>query len=163
MTTKVKVIGAITVIVLSFATGRYTVPLSTKIDEKKTEVSKTKETEKTNTHAEDHKKTTITEHTNKDGTKDKVTVITDDKGKDTKSVDNKTSSDQKSEELVKETVRAGNKVTISALAGTKFSFSGSLPSPEYGAMISRDILGPINLGVFGFSSGFGGIALGVSF
>jgi hypothetical protein len=39
----------------------------------------------------------------------------------------------------------------------------SLGTPIYGGMLSKQLLGPISIGVWGLSNATGGFALGISF
>lgn len=162
MQTKTKIIISVVAIAVSFATGRYTVPLSTK-SETKTSDTKVVDTNKVvNTDSSDHKKTVTQEVDKPDGTRTVTTVVTDDRSKDTKIDDKSTSVDTKLSDTTKEVTRSGSRINISALAGSKITFS-SIPKPDYGAMVSKDVIGPINVGIFGFSSGFCGLSVGLSF
>lgn len=162
MTNKQKIIGAVCVLALTFAMGRYSVPTSVKEETKTAETDKKSENKNTDTDKDEHTKTIIVESVKPDGTKEKTTTITDDKVQDTKVSDITVADAIKTNDQVKEVTRGNSRLTISALAGAKVSFSDPIV-PAYGAMISKDLIGPINVGVFGFSNGFGGVSLGLTF
>lgn len=146
METKTKVIIAIVALSAAFATGRFLTPVKTVINtvevEKKTEDS----------HKEKHKKTVIIERP--DGSKE--TTITDDVESDKKSTDDKKSSSDT------EITKTSSRLNISALAGGQISFSQPMPI-ALGASVTKDILGPISLGVWGLSNGVGGVSIGLTF
>jgi hypothetical protein len=50
-----------------------------------------------------------------------------------------------------------SKLSLSALAGT------DLRSPVYGAHVSKEILGPVSVGIFGLTNGTFGASIGLNF
>lgn len=137
MTTLQKIILSCIIAIALFATGRYTAPV--KVETKVVE---------TNTAKDDHKVIVITKRP--DGTK--VTTITD----DTKVV----STVQQSATVTStpQTPRgSASPINISLLAGTK-----DLTSLFYGISISKPLLGPFTIGVWGLSNLSGGVSLGVN-
>ena len=71
-----------------------------------------------------------------------------------------TDSIQVTQDKTKEVTRGGSPVTILALAGVSVH---NLSSPIYGVSVSRSLIGPISVGVFGLSSGVAGVGVGLSF
>jgi len=153
MNNKTKVIIAVSAILVSFASGRFLTP--TKV----VTVVKTVEVEK-KTSASDkktHKETTIVESTKPDGTKETTTKIVE--VDDTKK--HSTDDITKQSESTSTVTKGGSRLSVSALAGVSLSnFSGG---PIYGASVSRELLGPISLGVWGLNNSTAGISLGLSF
>lgn len=84
-----------------------------------------------------------------DGTETTETTVTDEV-KDVTSV----------KERVLESKASSSQIHIQALAGidTTDNFT-----PVYGAAISKDLIGPVSVGVFGLTNGVYGVTLGVSF
>lgn len=162
MPVKYKIIIALVTVLTAFAFGRYSAPEKVKIETKTVEVEKktTDQTKKVDRNK--HLKTVTTTEERPDGTK--VTTTTTTVDTDTKSNTDTAINDDKTKntETTKEVTRGGNKVTISALAGAKVSFSEPL-TPIYGGMVNKELLGPITIGAFGLSDGVGGIALGLTF
>lgn len=144
MTKKTKYIILALTLLLSFALGRYSVPIST-----------VKETTKTdNTKIDDssdiHKVITIIEKPNGE----KVTTITEDKK-------TKTITDSSKIDTTKEIIVNTKQLTVvSALIGTQIR---ELDKPIYGLHVSRQFAGPINVGVYGLTNGIVGVSLGLSF
>lgn len=146
METKTKFIIVVVALAVSFASGRFLTPVKTVI--KTVEVEKKTE----DTHKEKHKKTTIIEHP--DGSKE--TIITDDVESDKKTKDEtKNTSDT-------EITRSSSRLNISALAGGQISFSQPMPL-ALGASVTKDILGPVSVGLWGLNNGMGGVSIGLSF
>lgn len=161
MTIKTKIIIAVAYSVGLVALGAYLVPTKvvTKVQtvevEKKTSKDDTKITQKK------HRTATIITVKKPDGESTTTTTITDDTGidKDTKSIDTVVDNkDTKSEKTVEKT---GGNVTISALAGVNPFNPGN--GIAYGGLIQRDLIGPINFGLFGMSNGMFGLSLGLKF
>lgn len=155
-TTK-KVIGLAVLFAVGVAVGRYTLPA--KVVTKEIVKVEIREVEKKVTNKHTDKVVVIVETKKPDGTvvtekrivdKSVIDTVTD-KTKDTKSESNK--------ETTKE--YAKNAYSIRALVGKDFS---SAASPlVYGAAFDRKFLGPITVGVFGFTSGLGGVSVGLNF
>lgn len=151
MTTKQIIIAFVVVTLGAYAFGRWSAP--EKVITKTVEVEKKTDDKKVDT--QDHKITTITETDKPDGTKVKTTIIAD--AKTTQSDDKKTDDTTKTES--KEIDRATAKVTLSLLAGVDFN---NPTKPQYGISISKPILGPITVGVFGFQTGLVGASVGLT-
>lgn len=152
MTTKQILIVCALALVTAFAVGRWSAPEKVKIQT----VTVEKKTEDKQVAIDDHKLTTITETDKPDGTKVKTTVISD--NKDTKVDDKKT--DDLSQTTTKETEKSSSKVTISLLGAVDLS---DPTSPTYGLSITRPILGPITLGIFGLQDKVVGMSIGLTF
>ena len=143
MSTRNKLILGGAVILVSFAFGRFSAP--TKVV---TQI-KTVEVEKKVSDTEDHKKVVIVQQP--DGTK--TTTVTDDKSTKQKE------DTQVAQESTKTVTRDSGRTSISALAGLQIT--GGVP--VYGASLTRNVLGPITLGGFGFTNGLVGVSIGLSF
>lgn len=142
METRTKIIIASLALLTVFAIGRFSSP--TKI---KTEI-KTVEVEKIVTVVE-HKTITIREKP--DGTKE--TVIVSDTNTDSK-------SNSKGTDTTKEVTGSKDKLTISGLIGMNYTAIGA---PIYGLSVSKNLLGPIRVGLFGMTDKVAGISLGLDF
>lgn len=141
-----------------FAAGRYSAPEKVKI---KTEIVEVHDkTTNTDTDRDKHRETTVTETTKPDGTKTTVTTTTEDTKTDRKTTSAET--DRKTTETVKEVTKSGRHLTFDVLAGLNITDLKFAP-PVIGAHIGVNLLGPIRLGVFGLSSGVGGVSLGLAF
>ena len=151
MDTKWLVIGVV-VLLGAFAAGRWSAPEKVKIQT----VTVEKKTDDKKSDTEDHKKITVTETTKPDGTKTKTTVITDDRN--TKTEDK--STDDTTKTMTKEVDKSTSKVTISMLAAENLS---SPSIPIYGVAITKPILGPLTVGIFGFQNSMAGVSVGLTF
>lgn len=107
-----------------------------------------------------HKKTTIVETTDSDGKKTKTTVVTEDTSENTKTNQQQTESSQKSEVDTKEVTSRTQKVTVAAMVGSNIGFP---LVPIYGGSVSKSLLGPIQIGVWGLTNATFGASLGIQF
>lgn len=149
MTTKTKLLIGTIVLLTTFAAGRFSAPLSVKT------VEVDKKQVVTDTDRDKHKETKVIETVKPDGTKTTLTTTTED-----------TSTNRKTkimEENVKskEILKPGVILTLDAMAG--LDATDLKHPPVFGAHIGVNILGPIRLGIFGFSSGYGGVSVGLQF
>jgi hypothetical protein len=163
MTTKNWIITVVIVGATGVAIGRYTVPKKVTIQ------TQTVATDKVNTKTDDktnvkkHKDEVIVTVKKPDGTVETTTKISEDTntGKDiaaTTSVDTTDKSDTK-----KETISQSGHLNLSFMVGANpFNFTGS-PGVIYGGHVTRDILGPINIGIWGLSNGSCGASVGLTF
>lgn len=152
-----KSVGLLVVFLVGLAVGRFTLPSKVVVKEVvKTEI---KEVEKKVTTTNTNKVILITTTKKPDGTVivtqqivDKSSIITkDNTSTDTKSVSNK--------ETTKE--YAKNQYSLRVMAGKDLTnFSSPL---VYGAAFDRQFLGPITIGVFGFTNRVAGVSLGLNF
>ncbi len=128
LTLKYKIGGAVAILLVTFALGRYSVNVVTK------------------THEVETKKPDGTVQTTIDTTIQAVT----------KNDDKETQTDK-----VDQTVTAAktSTVNISLLAGYHYGDT----SPLYGASVSKELLGPITIGLFGLTNGTVGASVGVNF
>ncbi len=160
---KVKVFIAVVSIGVAFAFGRYTTPERIKIEKVIVEVEK--KTKDSNTDAERNKRreTTTREVTHPDGTKEVITTVVETTETSKKSNTHETDKISKKEKDSKEIVKNSNTFNLSLLTGAKLPSGGSLSPLIYGGHITKQILGPINVGVWGLSDSTGGVSLGLSF
>lgn len=163
MTTKQKwILGLVSVsCLISFALGRFTVPEKIKTVTVTQTVEKKTDDVKTATDLDKHKQTVQVEVKKPDGT---VTVTTttveDDQAKrtsDNKSTDNTAQTITATKEITK----SSSPVTISALVGAHLTFD-SQPL-IFGACVTKPMLGPITVGLWGLSNLTGGLSVGVTF
>lgn len=159
MTRRTKIIIVLIGLGTAFAVGRYTVPEKVRIETKVVEVEKKSSVADIDLKRDKKKNTTITETKKPDGTITTVTTVTEDTKTDKQ--DKTTTNDNitTNSDSVNSVVRGGSKVTISALGGLDFS-SGK---PVFGACLSKPVLGPITIGVWGLSNASGGASVGLTF
>lgn len=137
-------------VVVSFAFGRYFAP------EKVKEVTKTVTIEKEveRKRQDTNKKTVIVTRPNGESRTEIVEVTHSDITKEGTKLSENEHSQEKS--------RSSDKVTILALGGVNV-LSIDRNQVQYGLSVSRPILGPITVGLWGLSSGVGGLGVGVTF
>lgn len=155
MTTKVKITIFIVSLLVSFAGGRWLAPIKIKTEIKTIEVEK--KTSDLNQDKDKHLKTTVTEITKSDGTKIKTSVTTDDTSTHTDII--KTDDSERFTDKTKEVTRSSSRTNLYLFGGYDFTPK----SPVYGGMVSRDVLGPISIGVWGLSDLTFGASVGISF
>lgn len=156
MENKTKIIIAVCALATAFAIGRYTVPEKVRIETKIVEIEK-KVTDQDKDKNE-HKKTIIVVVTKPDGTKQSTTTISDDT--DTKTDTHQTDDISKTTDITKEITAGTQKTTVLGLVGMDLTKAGL---PDYGISVSKSVLGPVSVGVFGFKSGMVGAGVGLSF
>lgn len=144
MTIKNKIILSIIALVSAFAAGRYTATVGTSV-QTKTVAQETKDT----TKSVDVKTVTVTTQ-KPDG---EVTWVTT-KVKDV---------DQTTKDTIKtETVTAVKKETLNVSVLAAVQPNHNL-SPIYGLSVSKELLGPVTLGIFGLTTGVVGASIGLNF
>lgn len=156
MQTKTKVIIIVVALAASFIAGRYSRPAKIVTEVKTVEVEK--KTSNTDQTVDKHKDTTVTKTVNKDGTVTEVEHTVEDTGSHTKS--NQTDNISESTDNIKTVVNNDKTVHLAVLAGANFS---NLSVITYGGYASKDILGPVSVGIWGLSLGAGGVSVGFSF
>lgn len=149
-------------LVTSFAIGRWSAPERVKIETHTVEVEKKTDSSQSASDRDRKRETTKTEVTRPDGTVEKTekTVETTETHKETDRRD--TSESARSNETSKEVTHASAKVTIAALAGVRLSSLTTASPVLYGAQVYRPVLGPIGIGVWGFTDLSFGVSLGIS-
>lgn len=160
MSSKTKVILTIVAISLTFALGRFTSPTKVKVETKIVEVEKTTKDTNSDTAKNKHKTTTVTEVVHPDGTKETKTTTTEDSNANNKTTIVETSDKASTTDKTKEIVKSSGKLTIAAMGGATLDKAFD---PIYGGQISKDLLGPISLGVWGLSNRTAGLSIGLSF
>jgi hypothetical protein len=160
MSTKLKVALAIMSLVGAFASGRWLAPTKVVTEVKTVEVEKKRDQKQIAKKLNKHKETKTTTVTNAKGESTTTTTVIEDVGTVSNSNETKTSDNSITTNHKEETTRDASKVTISALAGINPLSPGA---PVYGAAVSKPILGPVAAGVWGLSSGVGGVSVGISF
>lgn len=161
METKTKVFLVSIALLASFAAGRFLAPTKVVTETKIVEVEKKTENSNTTVDKNRRKRTEIHEITHPDGRKEVITIITDET--DTKKNTDSSSSSEtsKNEETRKEVVRSDSKVSLSALGGIKLNNPSE--GVVYGASVSKPVIGPISIGVWGLSNSTAGASVGLSF
>ena len=150
-----KYLAAFLLLLTAYGFGRWSAPEKVKIQEKLVYVEK--KTENTQTDRDKHKKQVTTIVTHKDGTTTTTTTTVEDTKTDRKTAETDTINVDKSKTTE---ITRGAKTTVSLLAGTNISSPLGI---DYGIAVSKPILGPITIGVFGFRSGLFGASAGLTF
>lgn len=170
MTTKTKVILAIVAVnalATAFAFGRYTAPekIVKEVETKVVEVIKEVKVEsgKTDTSRNKRVEKVVTETVYPDGrkvTETRTIETTETERKTEKEVTEGKETERETESKSTETIKyARNAWTLSVLGGVDRNQVGLI----YGAHAQKEILGPINGGLWGLSSGVFGVSLGLQF
>ncbi len=136
-------------------------PEKVKIEEKVVYQEKTDKTKETDTEKKKQVVTVKTEETKPDGTKTIVTRTEENTDIARTTLSKEQIDKTLTEERSKLVEMGRNRVTISALGG--LDLTDLKKSPTYGGHISKPLLGPIAMGVWGLSSGTGGVSLGLQF
>ena len=160
MNVKTKVIVSAVVLAAVFAAGRVSAPEKVRVETQIVEVEKKKTDTKTATDRERHRKTTTVTEKLPDGTKRTTTTTTDDTQTDRKTDSSTSDVIAKKEDTSKEIVRGDSKVSLSFLAGLKVT---DPKTPVYGACISKPILGPVTVGLWGLDDKTVGASIGLQF
>jgi hypothetical protein len=159
MSTKTKIVIVVVMVVTAYAFGRWSAPVKVVTEIKTVEVEKkTKDTKETE---DQHKRTetTITVDHKPDGETHSVTTIvqTDDKqsGTESKSTDDKSkTTDDKKEET-----KSSSRLNLSLLGGIDLNTSKNI----IGGSISRDLIGPVSVGIWGMNNQTCGFSIGLTF
>ena len=161
MTTKSKIIGVVVYTLVCVAGGYYLAPVKVKTEVKTVEVEKKDTNTVQNEKKDSHKTYTKVVIVKPDGTKQTTTTVTDDKIATQKTDTTQTIDIAKSSDQTKEVTKSSSRLNLSALAGVNVSnpANGLL----YGVHVSKDILGPISIGLFGLSNGNMGCSVGITF
>lgn len=142
---------AISVLALTFAFGRYSVKQVASKDVLKNTIM-----DSTIEKAKDvHTVTTVTTTVNPKTHAQVTTTVTDTEADTHTDIQTNTKTDIKTD--IKYTSQP--RTNISGLVGIDFRTS----KPVYGGSATRQILGPISVGVWGLSNASGGVSIGVSF
>ena len=135
--TRVKFILSATLLVIAFGAGRHSATDPT------TKEEETKVTEKDKSHT----KTVTTTTKEKDGSVQVVTIVD-------------TTASKKVDEIKEVKTSDKPRINIALLSGYNVLHPVGV---EYGLSVSKQLLGPINVGVFGLTGGTIGVSLGMSF
>lgn len=145
----------------SFAAGRYTLPAKVITTTQTVAVDNKTSAEQDDVNQSKHVVTKTKTTEKPDGSKVTTTVTTSDtntdKDKKVASTDDSTITKATTKEVVNNT----STVNLSLMTGTKFSF-GANPL-VYGGSVTKQVLGPVTIGVWGLSSGEGGASVGLTF
>lgn len=153
MSTKTKVIIAAVALLVAFASGRWLAPTKVVTEIKTVEV----ERKETDEEKKKHQTIIITETKNPDGTVTKITKIVN----NTKETKHETDDSRKETDDTKTVERSQSRLHLSALSGVQLN--SGVPTVVYGGHVSKEILGPISIGVFGFTNSTFGASIGLSF
>lgn len=160
MSTKVQVVSVLVAFIVGVAVGRGAVPVKVTDTEKRVVDTAKTEVVKSDLNRDKHRETTVTETVAPDGVKTTVTKTVEDTKTDKDVVKGSTEATRAVEEKSHVAVAAGAKVTVSFLAGVPVT---GPYSPVYGLSITKPVLGPITLGLWGFTSQVAGFSLGLTF
>lgn len=164
MSTKLKVTLSVLALVTSYAFGYYEAPTKVKEVVHTVEVEKKVDDTKTDAAKDTHKSTTVTVVQTPDGTKTTTTKVDEDTKSDTKTDDKSQVSDTKTVDETKEVTKSGASTYISVLSRVDVLSSQVSGSPVvFGASVSKDILGPVQIGVFGYTDRTFGASVGLRF
>lgn len=151
MNLKTKVGIGVGVVVAAFAAGRYTAPAP---EVKIVDQIKVNDTEVKNTKIKEHKVTVIEQ------TPTGAVTSTTTQDTDTEIVDNKQSTATESIAQVSKPSPPSS-VNVAALVG--YNFRSPTLTPPLGVSVSKRVIGPVTLGVFGYDTGLIGISIGLDF
>lgn len=161
--------GAVALLVIAFAFGRYSAPAKVKIETvtKTVEVEKKTHDETTRVDQDRSKRTEreTVELVRPDGSKETRTKVVEtsetSRDRTTTVSDREKTTKTRDEETRKEVSKTTGTLNLSLLGGAKIGEWDV--GPKYGAQISRNILGPITMGVWGFNDKTCGLSLGLNF
>lgn len=136
-------IGLLVLLLAAFAFGRYTTPAKVETKTVTIEIEKVKQ--------DTHTDTKIVEVKKPDGTITKTT--------ETKTDIVRTESKNEKTENTNQTIYNKQSVTVSVLAG--YNYSGN--ELVYGASVSKPIIGPITIGLWGLTNRTFGASIGLQF
>lgn len=159
MSTQNKIYIFIGYTLLVFASGRYTIPEKVVTKTVTVEVEKKSDDMDVDTKNDTHNQVTTITDVKPDGEKITTTTTTHDISSDVNKDDKKITDNNKSDENMKETTHASDKITLSAIGGLDLRTF----QPIYGASLTKPVLGPLTLGLFGLSNGSCGLSVGVTF
>jgi hypothetical protein len=133
--TKTETIVILVALALMFALGRYSVP--------------------------DNQVTTTDDKTAQNHTITTIITLKKANGETstTETIDSKTKT--KEEDRIVQMEAAKSKINVSALASVNVT-KGDM-TPLYGISVSKEILGPVRVGVFGLTNGIVGVSVGLDF
>jgi len=153
MNPKYQIAGIVMCLAIAFGLGRFTVPA--KVITKVQAVTVEKDATQTDTNINTHKVVTKHEIDKPDGTKDITTVVTD-TADDTQ---NSVSLKDKSSILDQSTIIVKSSHTVNFYALGAYDFSHN--EPAFGAHVSTDLVGPLQVGLFGLTNGTLGCSIGL--
>jgi len=158
---KRKIFLSLAALIVSFAFGRYSAPVKIKTVIKTVEVEKKQDKTKSNYNKGLHKKTLTKEIIKPDGTKEITTETTVDTQTNKKTDSNSSTQTDVSQTATKEIVKSSSLTSVSLFGGANvLNPTGGF---DFGLGVSHSIIGPINIGLYGFKSGAVGGSVGVSF
>jgi len=161
MPVKTKIIISIIVVTTAFAAGRYMTPEKVKIETKIVEVNNKTTDKETGVKVSKRKTTTTKTVKRPDGTTETTVTVTDGVSKEKENKDKEVVTKEKETDSKKEVTSASDKVTISVLGGVSLTKPGTV----YGASISKPVLGPVAIGIWGLTGAESscGASVGISF
>lgn len=146
---RIQILISVCTLLLVFALGRYSVsqPHITTSNQKsnETQIIDNKDT---------HTQTKITETRSPDGTSTKTTVI-DTQVTDKKDLNKQVNSSSQTESTPQKT----NTLNLSVMAG----YDAQRSQIVYGGSVTKELVGPITMGLFGLTNGVVGATIGLNF
>ena len=149
LSTKTKVILVSAGLIISFASGRYSVSKPEISTNTKADTTLQQEVDK-----QLNTQTVIVYEKAKDGTEKTTETITDLSREETVAKEKESEA-----QVTTVTPPKNNQYRVDVLAGIGITN----PYPVYGASVSKQFIGPISLGAWGLSNGTVGLSIGVSF
>lgn len=156
---RTKILIVVVYTATAVAVGRYTVPEKIKIETKVVTVEKQSEDKDINQKKNTKHTVVVNKDIKPDGEKIITSTSTDEVLADTNTDTKKEVIHDTDTEKSKEVTHPSDKVTVSALGGIDLSTM----KPVYGASVTKPILGPIAVGLFGLSNGACGASVGLTF
>jgi hypothetical protein len=148
--------GAVVVITISsFAVGRYTVPEKIKIETKVVEVEK--KISDVDQNKNEHKKVVVVEVKQPNGT-DTITTTTQDDVKTDVKTDTKVTDDTTTD-TTKTVTKSNANLNLSVMGGINILNPSQL---LIGGSVTKQIIGPFTLGIWGLSNATAGVSIGVN-
>lgn len=158
---KYKILGAIALLLGSFALGRYTVPVKVKIETKIVEVEKKVVDKQQDVSKDTHKTVTIVETKLPTGETKTVTTIAEDTNSDKKTNTSELDLSLKQEENKKEVIKDSGRTSIFMMSGV--DYKNTLNGVIFGLGVNKSVLGPLTIGVWGMTNNTAGCSIGLEF
>lgn len=168
MSSRTIIVLACLLLVGGFLAGRYSVPESMQLETRSVEADQKTENEvrleSVTIDQDRHREVMVTELVKPDGTRETTTrTVTDSQAKHIASSvqENVRTETASKDSTVIKTVQARSSLELSLLVGAAVSLSSGVGPLIYGLHVSRPLLGPIVMGLWGASNGVAGVSIGL--
>jgi len=169
LSTRNKVIIAVSAMAVSFASGRYLTPVKVKTETKVVTVEKVVADTTKHDTTKTHKTTTTVEKDQPNGEKDTTTTVVEDTGVNDIDSTKTTTTYNTSSDTLKQVTKDSGKTSVALLVGAQVN-PNMLSTPSlttspfvFGAHVQRSIIGPVTIGVWGLSNLTFGASVGILF